>query len=97
MIPGLSMNEKVELHQTENAWKPDKLKGDAENAEDPLVELERKVRAILNKLTPQNFDTLVEKFKLLPIENEQQLKSCIELIFEKVSFTFFYINWSKNR
>ncbi len=89
VIPGLSINEKVELHQTENAWKPDKLKSDGTTEEsDPLVELERKVRAILNKLTPQNFNTLVERFKELPITNERQLNSCIELIFEKVRSHF---------
>ena len=46
--------------------------------------LERDVRAILNKLCPQNFDKLVQKFNLLTIDTEVKLKACIELIFEKV-------------
>ena len=58
--------------------------------------LERDVRAILNKLCPQNFDKLVQKFNLLTIDTEVKLKACIELIFEKVRqicvvFLFFNI------
>jgi hypothetical protein len=56
---------------------------------DPLVELERGVRSILNKMTPQKFDTLITKFNTLPIDTETKLKRCIELIFEKASCYFF--------
>ena len=60
--------------------------------------LERDVRAILNKLCPQNFDKLVQKFNLLTIDTEVKLKACIELIFEKVRqicvvFLFFFNIW----
>ena len=48
-----------------------------------MAELERNVRSILNKLTPQKFETLVQKFNDLPIDTEIKLKTCIELIFEK--------------
>ena len=44
----------------------------------------RKARGILNKLCPQKFDILVEKFNELQIDDEDKLRSCIELIFEKV-------------
>ena len=62
--------------------------------------LERDVRAILNKLCPQNFDKLVQKFNLLTIDTEVKLKACIELIFEKVRqicvvFLLFFNIWLK--
>ena len=45
----------------------------------------RKARGILNKLCPQKFDVLVEKFKELEIDSEEKLRLCMELVFEKVS------------
>ena len=47
------------------------------------VELGRNFLAILNKLTPQNLDTVVEKFEGLPIDSFEKLSLCMELIFEK--------------
>ena len=41
--------------------------------------LERKARAILNKLTPQKFDTLVGKFQELGINTEDKLQRCVGL------------------
>jgi len=57
--------------------------------EDPIKELECNVREILNKLTPQKFDKLVQKqrdfqkFKDLPIDTVPKLEACIELIYGK--------------
>lgn len=87
VISGLSIQEKVELHSAENAWKPRPIKDKrvTENGEaDDNEELARKARSILNKLTPQKFDTLVQKFQELMIDNEEKLRLCMELIFEKV-------------
>ena len=84
-------HQEVELQKAENAWKPkDKLQQGKDSAEpeDPIKELERNVRAILNKLTPQKFDKLVQKFKDLPIDTVPKLEACIELIFEKVRYLF---------
>ena len=53
--------------------------------EDEMAALERKSRAILNKLTPQKFDKLVQQFKELEIDTEAKLKMCMELVFEKVN------------
>jgi translation initiation factor 4G len=50
-----------------------------------LQELYKKVRAILNKLTPQKFRTLVKQIQTLPIDSADQLKGVVNLIFEKVS------------
>ena len=85
-MQGLSIQENVKLHSAENAWKPSVKapKNAAENGEDPKAELSRKARAILNKLTPQKFDTLVDQFKELKVMNEEDLSLCIQLVFEKV-------------
>ena len=47
--------------------------------------LTRLATGILNKLTPQKFDKLVEQMKSLPIDTVEKLKCVIDLIFEKVS------------
>ena len=73
----------VVLHEAENAWKPRKYDENGEDNE--MAILERKVRAILNKLTPQNFEKLVAQFKELPIDTVEKLEMCMELVFEKVS------------
>jgi len=79
------VNKPVVLHQAENAWKPRKLADERENEdeEDEMAVLERKVRAILNKLTPQKFDKLVQQFKELEIDTAEKLTMCMELVFEK--------------
>ena len=55
-----------------------------EEHKDEMAALERKVRAILNKLTPQKFDKLVAQFKELEIDTAEKLEMCMELVFEKV-------------
>eukprot|EP00088_Acartia_fossae_P040683 TRINITY_DN423_c0_g1_i4.p1 TRINITY_DN423_c0_g1~~TRINITY_DN423_c0_g1_i4.p1 ORF type:complete len:1453 (-),score=413.83 TRINITY_DN423_c0_g1_i4:690-5048(-) len=68
--------EPVKLRKTDNAWKANK-----DNSE--IESLGKKVRAILNKLTPQKFQTLVVQFKELEIDTEEKLKLTIDLVFEK--------------
>lgn len=46
-------------------------------------ELYKQFRGILNKLTPQKFDTLIEKVKNLEINNQKRLEGVIDLVFEK--------------
>ena len=79
----------VELHKTENAWKPAAQKEGSAEHEDPLKELEKNVRSILNKLTPQKFDKLVKQFNELKIDSEMKLANSIELIFEKVRIIYY--------
>ncbi|KOB76509.1 Eukaryotic translation initiation factor 4G [Operophtera brumata] len=54
-------------------------------AEDDLKtqELYKKFRGILNKLTPQKFDTLLDKVKSLEINNQKRMEGVIDLLFEK--------------
>lgn len=48
------------------------------------TELYRKFQAILNKLTPQKFQSLAEQAVLLTINTEERLKGVIDKIFTKV-------------
>lgn len=69
-------------HPNENAWKPGKVV--AQTTEEIETEnLLRNVRAILNKLTPQNYNILLEQFKGLKIDMKIRLSRVIDLIFDK--------------
>ncbi|XP_068619997.1 eukaryotic translation initiation factor 4 gamma 3-like isoform X2 [Battus philenor] len=76
--------EEVKLNQTKDAWKPTRLKNANLSEEDfKTQELYKKFRGILNKLTPQKFDTLMEKVKTLEINNQSRLQGIIDLVFQK--------------
>ena len=74
------------LHQeyqpSQNAWRPGKI-----NATDPeeieTVTLLKNVRAVLNKLTPQNYHTMLDQFRGFKIDSRDRLKRVIDLIFDK--------------
>lgn len=59
-------------------------------------DLFRKVRSILNKLTPQKFNQLMTQVTELTIDTEERLKGVIDLVFEKAidepSFSVAYGN-----
>lgn len=59
-------------------------------------DLFRKVRSILNKLTPQKFNQLMKQVTDLTIDTEERLKGVIDLVFEKAidepSFSVAYGN-----
>nr|KAF6381842.1 eukaryotic translation initiation factor 4 gamma 3 [Pipistrellus kuhlii] len=92
------VKEDVHLKKAENAWKPSQ-KRDSQ-AEDPenikTQELFRKVRSILNKLTPQMFNQLMKQVSALTVDTEERLKGVIDLVFEKAidepSFSVAYAN-----
>ncbi|XP_010624330.1 eukaryotic translation initiation factor 4 gamma 3 isoform X3 [Fukomys damarensis] len=94
----VSVKEDVHLKKAENAWKPSQ-KRDCQ-AEDPenikTQELFRKVRSILNKLTPQMFNQLMKQVAGLTVDTEERLKGVIDLVFEKAidepSFSVAYAN-----
>ncbi|XP_037977834.2 eukaryotic translation initiation factor 4 gamma 1 isoform X4 [Plutella xylostella] len=80
----LSLREDVKLNETENAWKPSRFKKDTISEEEyKTQDLEKKFRGILNKLTPQKFDTLMDRVKGLEINTQQRLVRVIDLVFEK--------------
>ncbi|XP_070615477.1 eukaryotic translation initiation factor 4 gamma 3 isoform X6 [Erythrolamprus reginae] len=92
------VKEDVHLKKAENAWKPS-LKRETQ-VEDPenikTQELFRKVRSILNKLTPQMFNQLMKQVTDLTVDTEERLKGVIDLVFEKAidepSFSVAYAN-----
>ncbi|XP_077467645.1 eukaryotic translation initiation factor 4 gamma 1 [Stigmatopora argus] len=100
IITSLSLNEDVKLNKAEKAWKPSKKKAEetAENNPEELKtqDLFKRVRSILNKLTPQNFQQLMKQVSELQIDTEERLKGVIALIFEKAisepDFSVAYAN-----
>ena len=59
----------MKLKEAENAWKPT-VKADGKGKDESVDEVEalaKRVRAILNKLCPQKFDTLVNQFMSCPL------------------------------
>ncbi|TRY96654.1 hypothetical protein DNTS_024268 [Danionella cerebrum] len=98
IITNVSVNDEVQLKTVENAWKPGMKRESV--VEDPEAlktqELFRKVRSILNKLTPQMFSQLMKQVTDLTIDTEERLKGVIDLVFEKAinepSFSVAYGN-----
>ncbi|XP_052449626.1 eukaryotic translation initiation factor 4 gamma 3 isoform X2 [Carassius gibelio] len=98
IITNVSVNDDVQLKTAEHAWKPgmkrDNVIDDSETMK--TQELFRKVRSILNKLTPQMFNQLMKQVTDLTIDTEERLKGVIDLVFEKAidepSFSVAYGN-----
>ena len=98
----LPSNQNIKLHESENAWKPS-YRGSEQPTPEQNIEIQdlyRKVRGILNKLTPQKFETLVEQVKNFDITTEEKLNGVIDLIFEKAidepNFSVPYANMCKH-
>ncbi|XP_068605356.1 eukaryotic translation initiation factor 4 gamma 1a [Brachionichthys hirsutus] len=104
IISSLSLNNEVQLNKAENAWKPStkasavtrgsEMEDDPEQAK--TLALFKRLRSILNKLTPQRFQELMKQVTDLTIDTEERLKGAIDLIFEKAilepSFSVAYAN-----
>lgn len=107
----MSLNDDVQLNKAEKAWKPSAKKGPRSRAEEEVTaptaedltpeqaqtkEILKRLRSILNKLTPQKFQELMNQVKELTIDSEERLKGAIDLIFEKAilepSFSVAYAN-----
>ncbi|XP_051957506.1 eukaryotic translation initiation factor 4 gamma 3 isoform X1 [Xyrauchen texanus] len=98
IIVNVSVNDDIQLKKAENAWKPG-MKRESLTEEPEAIktqELFRKVRSILNKLTPQMFNQLIKQVTDLTINTEERLKGVIDLVFEKAidepSFSVAYAN-----
>lgn len=96
----MSLNEDVQLNKAEKAWKPS-VKRAGRSEEDgaealKTQELFKRVRSVLNKLTPQMFQPLMKQVTELTIDTEERLKGVIDLIFEKAisepNFSVAYAN-----
>lgn len=83
-IINLALNYEVQLHTSDQAWKPSVKTAEALGGDEAVTQkLYKKTRSILNKLTPQNFETLLKQIKELPINTEDRLAGCMDLVFEK--------------
>ena len=74
--------------EPQNAWKP-RIASKKDEALDPVqqtAEFMKKIRSILNKLTPTNMDRLLQRIKelQLDINTEERLAGVVELFFEKI-------------
>lgn len=92
IICSLPLNGDVQLNKAEKAWKPSPKKttschDNVEVEDDPeqvkSQQLLKRLRSILNKLTPEKFQELTKQVKELTIDTEERLKGAIDLIFEK--------------
>lgn len=105
IITSMSLNDDVQLNKAEKAWKPSAKKARPRAAEEPeendpenikTQELFKRVRSILNKLTPQKFQQLMKQVTELTIDTEERLKGVIDLTFEKAisepNFSVAYAN-----
>ena len=93
-LSSMSSMPRQERVEDPNAWKPkhaskSKEKDAKEGSE--TDELLKVVRGILNKITPSKYDKLLETFKELNIETEDQLSGVIKLFFEKVICNFPFL------
>lgn len=98
----LNIAEEVKLRESANAWRPRFLLKQEEQMDDEAKkthDLFKKFRSVLNKLTPDNFGTLVEQVKLYEIDTEERLDGCIKILFEKAimepNFTDTYAQMCK--
>ena len=107
IITSMSLSDDVQLNKAKDAWKPTAKKparsgrtgeeseeNDSENLK--TQELFKRVRSILNKLTPQKFQQLMKQVTELTIDTEERLKGVIDLTFEKAisepNFSVAYAN-----
>ncbi|KAK8650468.1 hypothetical protein V6N13_140107 [Hibiscus sabdariffa] len=78
------------MHKTERKYEVGKVAGEEESKQ-------RQLKAILNKLTPQNFEKLFEQVKAVNIDNAVTLTGVISQIFDKAlmepTFCEMYANF----
>lgn len=75
----LSLKEEIKLSECENAWQPETLRRkfmcnttEADNDNDMDVVL-KKVRGILNKLTPDNFEVLLKEMSSIKMDTQRKM------------------------
>lgn len=86
IIVSHSLQQEVELKTAEKPWKPEleveKTKIN-EHCEMDTKRLLKVFRGHLNKLTPQKYDSLIEKIGALDLNGPERLNSVIDLVFDK--------------
>lgn len=79
----LSLREEVKLNETANAWKPTFYQNKDGRDDKTTESLYKRVRGVLNKLTPEKFDPLLEQMTKFDIDSVEKLNGVIVLVFEK--------------
>ena len=75
----------MELDKAEYPWmRPSQVERDLSEEEREAGRLFRKLQGILNKLTPQKFQTLAEQALKLKIDSQQKLNGCADRIIANV-------------
>jgi translation initiation factor 4G len=94
IVKSISLSADVKLNESENAWKPKKRLELSEDDRSELDDLLKKVRSIVNKITPEKFEKLMGQVKDLKIDTQEKLEGVINLIFLKAidepSFSHVY-------
>ncbi|EFO85838.1 CRE-IFG-1 protein [Caenorhabditis remanei] len=78
--------QRVTLQSSKDAWKPDRQKGSENIPEDEAAvkEVCKKVRALMNKVTPTSQGPLTEEFISYKVSsNDNQLAQVVGIIFDK--------------
>ncbi|TUQ53283.1 Eukaryotic translation initiation factor 4 gamma 3 [Bagarius yarrelli] len=92
VLPGMSVNGDIHLHKAVNPW----CRGEKAESDGTIQKLLQSVQAVLNKMTPQMFQTLMKQIEKMRIDTEEKLKGLINLVFEKAvtepNFSFIYAN-----
>ncbi|GAB6018572.1 Eukaryotic translation initiation factor 4 gamma [Chamberlinius hualienensis] len=96
----ISLGQDIKLHDAECPWVPShKMKDKTADCESEIEILYKKIRSLLNKLTPQNFANLVNRVHTYGIDSKDKLEGIIKLIFEKAidepNFSVAYANMCK--
>lgn len=73
----LSLKEEIKLSECENAWQPGTLRrvsmAGGQDEDDDVEGVLKKVRGILNKLTPDNFEVLLKEMSSIKMDNEAKM------------------------
>lgn len=84
-LNNLAKKPKIKLHYVENPWKASRFIANETMSEEEKKtdQLYKHVRVILNKLIPQNIDTLTNQMKAVSIDTKANLQGVVDLIVNK--------------
>lgn len=79
------LNKTVNLKESEHAWKPTlfKAKEDSADQKREVIMLSKFFRSLLNKMTEDNFETLLPQIKKQQINTSEKLDTVVNMLFEK--------------
>ncbi|XP_042879655.1 eukaryotic translation initiation factor 4 gamma 3-like [Penaeus japonicus] len=86
LVISISTNREAQLKTSSNAWKPCAKKPTAEDEAAKTADLVKKLRSLLNKLTPEKFEKITGQIIELPVDSVERLSVFVDLIFEKAIF-----------